>query len=103
MTIEIEQLETELARVEEKLAKARTSNSSWPRTIKMYLHGSKESDWEMWMYNGELDGMTEEDCQNHFIGTLYEVEFDVSVNRDGTSKILKVKCGSEVLFPDDPR
>lgn len=60
-----------------------------PRTkvIKYYLHGDKDTNWEL----GERIGLTEEAIRNHFRGACYEVEVDLEVDMlTGESKIIAV-------------
>lgn len=97
MNNRIEQLLNEQARIEEELEEALADkDEAWPRPITMYLHSCKETNWDKVEHSGELDGMSDEAART-FSGTLYEVQFDLLVNHDGTYKILRVKDGSEIL------
>lgn len=101
MNNRIDQLLNELAAVEEELAELRANEKlSWTRHITMGLHSCKESNWDKFE-SEELAGMPDE-AGRTFAGTLYEVMFDLEVNKDGTSKILRVVCGKEVLVPRRP-
>ena len=71
----------------EKMAKDCAQRHIWPKKVKVYLHGGKESD--MWGKGLEI-GLSEEVCENEFRGALYEVTFDIEVSEDGTYKILRV-------------
>ena len=56
------------------------------KIIKMYLHGSKENNYDQ----GEEIGLTG-DALDNFAYALYEVEFDVEVDmKTGEQRILKV-------------
>jgi len=99
MSTRVEQLLNERARIEAELEEALEAEDSWPRRVQMGLLSSKDSNWDL-LSEGELDGMTE-DAQRTFSYTLYEVLFEVEVNKDGTSKILRAVCGKEVLVPED--
>ena len=59
--------------------------------IKMYLHGSKESNYE----TGKEMGLKGKALDN-FCYALYEVEFDVEVDRD-TGAIEILKCDGQEL------
>lgn len=57
------------------------------KVIKMYLHGSKDSNWE----TGEEIGLSEDAIKENFAYALYEVEFDVEVDMEtGETKIMTV-------------
>jgi hypothetical protein len=57
------------------------------KIIKMYLHGSKETNWDIGQENG-LEG----EALSNFMYALYEVEFEVEVDmKTGDSKILSFK------------
>lgn len=73
-------LQDERADIERK-----TSDLPWPRCATIYLHGSKESNYE----NGEGLGLNEEALRN-FVYACYEVGIDIEVNEDGTSRIVGV-------------
>jgi len=62
--------------------------------VTRHLHSDKESNLD----TAESLGLDEK-AQNEFMYALYEVEFDLEVNKDGTYKILKVTCGEDVLLP----
>ena len=60
---------------------------------KMYLHGSKDSNYD----KAEELGLSEE-AQKNFAYALYEVTFDVEVDTEtGDTKILKVN-GKELNY-----
>ncbi len=56
----------------------------WPKTVKMYLHGDKDSNWQI----GEDIGLSEEAIRENFKYALYEVELDVEVHKDGNIKVI---------------
>ncbi len=62
--------------------------------VSRYLHSDKESN---------LDTATglglDKKAQDEFMYALYEVEFQLEINEDGTYKILKVIDGDNVLIP----
>lgn len=60
---------------------------SWPKKITTYLHGSKDTAYETAM---EI-GLSEEAYREEFRGLLYEIEFDILVQEDGTYRILEVR------------
>lgn len=63
---------------------------------KMYLHSSKESNYDL----AEELGIKSEKALDVFKYSLYEVEFEVDVNKKtGEVTILKVKCGEQTLVP----
>ena len=64
--------------------------------VTRHLHSDKESNYD----TAEGLGLSEE-AQKEFAYALYEVEFDLEVNEDGTYKILKVTDGDNVLLPVD--
>jgi len=97
MNNRIDQLLNEQARIEAELEEALADeDEAWPRSVTMYLHSCKETNWDKVEHSGELDGMTDEGART-FSGALYEVQFEMLVNRNGTYKILSVKDGSEIL------
>jgi len=51
----------------------------------MYLHGSKEFNYDL----GEELGLSEKQMEN-FKYALYEVELDVEIDEEGNATILKV-------------
>lgn len=51
----------------------------------MYLHGSKESNYE----KGVQLGLSDKALEN-FVYALYEVKFDVNVDKDGNTEIVAV-------------
>lgn len=53
--------------------------------ITAYLHSSKEYMWEL----GEDHGLTDEQLES-FKYALYEVEFDLDVDKEGNVEIIKV-------------
>jgi hypothetical protein len=71
-------------------------------TRKFYLHGSKEYNW------GEMEDMVQEgffngwsdvkkdDFREQFIYSLYEVELELQIYDDGTTKIVEVD-GNKVV------
>ena len=69
---------------------------------KMYVHTSKESNWdhlEEMIEEGLFVNWTEEDKEefrDNFIYTNYEVELEMEIYTDGTSKIIAVD-GDKVL------
>lgn len=56
------------------------------QTVTMYLHGDKDTNYEI----GEKIGLTGDALTTFGQGTLYEVKFDLFVHPDGRSTILKV-------------
>ena len=99
MNNRIDQLLNEQARIEKELEQAYADeDTAWPRHITMGLNACKESNWDKFE-SEELAGMSD-DAGRTFAGTLYEVMFDLEVNKDGTSKILRAVCGKEVLVPE---
>lgn len=59
--------------------------------IKDYLHSSKEDNWETAMKYGFIEDYDDDgEFMQNFRGNLYEVEFELEVYKDGTSKIIKV-------------
>ena len=55
------------------------------KIVKAYLHSDKSN-----MYNcGEEDGLTEKQLEN-FVYALYEVEFELIVDKEGNAKVLTV-------------
>ncbi len=58
----------------------------WPKRAKVYLHSSKECMRD----SGEELGLQGE-ALREFSYALYEVEFDLEVNENGTYKILSTK------------
>ncbi len=62
--------------------------------VSLYLHRDKDSNYETAQGLG-LD----EKAQDEFKYALYEVEFELEVNKDGSYKILKVTDGENVLLP----
>lgn len=64
--------------------------------VSVYLHRDKETNLET------AEGLElNEKAQNEFMYALYEVEFELEVNDDGSYKILKVTDGDNVLLPVD--
>lgn len=80
---EIERAEQALAAEKEALLDREAT--PWPRRLKVYLHSNKDSMWE----KGEEVGLDEAGCKL-FMYSLYEVEFDLEVSRDGSSRIVAV-------------
>lgn len=62
--------------------------------VSRYLHSDKESNLD----TAEGLGLDEK-AQDEFMYALYEVEFQLEVNKDGSYKILKVIDGDNVLIP----
>lgn len=62
--------------------------------VSRYLHSDKESNLD----TAEGLGLDEK-AQNAFMYALYEVEFQLEVQADGSYKILKVIDGDNVLIP----
>ena len=62
--------------------------------VSRYLHSDKESNLD----TAEGLGLDEK-AQNEFMYALYEVEFQLEVQADGSYKILKVIDGDNVLIP----
>jgi len=77
---QIDSLKKELDRLE-KLKQ----NIPVAKTIKTYLYSSKDDMY----YVGEENGLTESQLRN-FRYALYEVEFVLSVDKEGNTEILKV-------------
>lgn len=67
----------------------------WPQEMKFYLHSSKEDSWE---YARELGMEGDEKFMDKFRYTGYEVEFDCTVEKDGTVLAHKVN-GVELVEP----
>ena len=71
-------------------------------TRKFYLHGSKESNWEEMeemIEDGLFDGWSDvqkDDFREQFIYSLYEVELELEIYSDGTTKIVEVN-GNKVI------
>lgn len=59
---------------------------SWPKRTKFFLHGNADSNWDA----GKKLGLSEEAIRTKFRYALYEVEFDVEVDEDGTCRIVAV-------------
>lgn len=51
----------------------------WPKTVKYYLHGSKEGNRDI----GEEIGLSDEAIREVFRGCCYEVELTLLVDEDG--------------------
>lgn len=62
-------------------------SDQWPKQVSVYLHGDKESNWD----TAQKIGLSEEAFTEKFKYALYEVEFNLEVNEDGTYKILSYK------------
>ena len=75
----------ERQRTIEEEAEEEAGNPSWPKRTQMYLHSNKEYAWEV----GEELGLSDE-ALGDFRYALYEVTFEIEVNKDGTYKILNV-------------
>lgn len=84
---EIAEKEAELQRLKEQEREA-----GWPRTTTDYLHGSKESAYEKAAELLDCDYDDDEVYKfgRNYLNALYEVEFELEVQRDGTSRIVKV-------------
>jgi len=71
-------------------------------TRKFYLHGHKEYNWtemEEMIEDGLFDGWSDvkkDDFRDKFIYSLYEVELELEIYTDGSTKIVKVD-GKEVI------
>lgn len=59
--------------------------SAWPKQIKAYLHSNKD-------YMGELSSTLglKDEAAREFCYALYEVEFTLLVNENGTYEIIEV-------------
>lgn len=64
-----------------------TDAPTWPKKVKMYIHGDKEYNWGL----GEELGLSESAIKENFKYALYELTVEVSVNEDGTYEILGVE------------
>ncbi len=71
----------------EKYRLEKISKEPWPKTIVVYLHGDKDSNWE----RGSELGLSEESIKENFRFCCYEVGIRVLVNQDGSTKILGIK------------
>lgn len=60
--------------------------ADWPKTITAYAHGDKDGMWDI----GEKLGLTGE-ALSLFRHALCEIKCTMSVNADGTYKIIEVK------------
>ncbi len=69
---------------------------SWPKVIKAFLHADDHRSWEM----GHEIGLSQKSIVDNFRDLLYEVEFEVEVNEDGTYQILSIKDGSDKFVPE---
>ena len=64
------------------------------QTRKFYLHGCKDSNWDMIDEIQEETGhVFSDEAKENLPYTAYEVEFTINVYSDGTVKVLKI--GSE--------
>lgn len=61
--------------------------SEWPKRVKCYLHGDKDTNWEI----GEENGLSEEAIRENFRLAFYEVTVEIDLNEDGTYKIVSFK------------
>jgi hypothetical protein len=74
-------------------------------TRKFYLHGHKESNWtemEEMIEDGLFDGWSDvkkDDFREQFIYSLYEVELELEIYTDGSTKIVKVDGHKVVRKP----
>lgn len=81
--------------IEEKQKELEEIESEWPKRVTSYLHGSKEDAY----YKCETElGIDDPEFARNYMSALYEVEFELEVERDGTTRIVKVN-GRE-LEPD---
>ena len=71
------------ARVEELKARKAKDTGPWPKRCKLYVHGSKESNYDA----GEQLGLSGE-ALDLFMYTACEVELIYEVQEDGSSKLL---------------
>jgi hypothetical protein len=67
-----------------------------PIRAKLYLNSDKDY---LWVKGKDL-GLSE-DARSEFAGALYEIEFEVEVEFDGTYKILQINHGTEVFVPKE--
>jgi hypothetical protein len=74
-------------------------------TRKFYLHGHKEQNWtemEEMIEDGLFDGWSDvkkDDFREQFIYSLYEVELELEIYDDGSTKIVKVDGHKVVRKP----
>jgi hypothetical protein len=87
------ELEVARARVRVLEDKIEKRGGEWPRRITMWVNGCKEHAREM----GEEIGL-EGEAQHDFSYALYEVEFVLSVNEDGSYEI--ISCDGKKLVTD---
>lgn len=85
---QIKALEANIAEKQEQLESLKAmKEEDWPKVVKDYLHGDKESAWELCEDEFDID---DPDFVNNYRSWAYEVEFDIEVQKDGTAKIIKV-------------
>jgi len=71
-------------------------NGQWPKKMTAYLHADKMDKYE-WFEQLDMG----EPAGEELTGALYEVEFDMLVNKDGTYKIVEVREGKNKLVPTE--
>lgn len=100
----IDQLLNERARIEAELEDAFADEDEWPRMVTLYSHSTKETNRDAIEGSDEFIGMSDDAMDTfleQFVYALYEVEFQLAVNKDGTYKILRVSEGeTDILTPD---
>lgn len=79
--------------IAEALAFKKEKEAQWPKKAVMYLHSDRESNYEL----GAALGLDNE-AQDLFQGTGYEVQFDLIVNKDGSATLVGIN-GTELTTP----
>lgn len=72
-------------KIAEDLAFKKEKESQWPKKAALYLHSDKDSNYEL---GAALD--LDNDAQDLFRGTGYEVRLDILVAKDGSATLLGV-------------
>ena len=83
-------LQSELERIQNELnlvdAALQTEHQQFPKETTIYLHSDMDSMWEL----GEELGLAKDAIRENFRGVCYEVGINVTVNKDGTAKIIGI-------------
>lgn len=66
--------------------KNRIKTGKFPKLVDIYVHGSKESNWE----KGEQIGLSEGAIKENFQYAAYELKLTYKVQEDGTHELLSV-------------
>lgn len=82
----LEEINADIAALEaEKATLEATQAGPWPKRTTIYLHGSKESNYN----HGQTLGLSDTACET-FMYACYEVGIDLEVTRDGKATIIGV-------------